>query len=593
MRFRSLHKWTNPKGCVGLLYFAQLMEELIFDYSNSTYKYSVMHSPALAIEAVTVLKEIEKGNIRPPNLNHICAELADNIDRDIVAINIITIDKSSYIGILKNPKSKPSEIKPIIELLAIQLARDPYLKKNIELLVQEIENQQDLMTIRRLARSFITALIAMGHSQTHIEKTTLEYFYLDNGNKINSPSDIRGYIDRIIQNERDYKYIFRVSKLFDEAKAACLKTKIEIEKTLPDEIAKLIPSKFSINSNLQSFAILENIKARDIYSGRDQAEKKLSLAATLLNLYHHKESPTWENDSIVYLEDLNSVFLIKNPSNVMQKCADNNRSSASSKLSAFLSEFWLEENSFIKFIRSTQLHALALKSNSEENQIINLWIALESLIPFESRNEDDSNIEHIINSLIPFHGFTYVRSLVNTLVKDLLHWDHKITRQALKKVAGKKFNEKMLRVLVLPEYKANLDKIRNNTKDFHLLKTRIDYLVSLLENPKKIINTLEHHRQRLEWQFRRIYRVRNIIVHTGATPPYTKHIIPHAHEYLDLVLNSLIKLATEPRRIYSVSQGFKYVELKYRAYIGNLNEANLTLNTDNIEKLVFDDINLY
>lgn len=322
-------------------------------------------------------------------------------------------------------------------------------------------------------------------------------------------------------------------------------------------------------------------------------ESKLNSISSILNLYHHKETPTWEYDSIVYLEDSQTIDLANNPSNVMQQCVDNNTVSASRKLNSFISSFRLEQDSFIKFLRSTQLHALALKSNSAENQIINLWIALESLVPFESRNENDTNIEHIINSLIPFHNFTYIRSLINNLVGDLLYWDNKITRQALKNVAGKKFNEKMLRILVLPEYRANLDRIRNNTKDFHLLKTRIDYLVNLLENPAKIIETLNNHRQRLEWQFRRIYRVRNIIVHSGTTPPYTKHIIPHAHEYLDLVLNSLIKLATEPRRILSVSQGFKYVELKYVAYMENLKTKGLVLNAENIERLVFDDINLH
>lgn len=269
MRYRSIHKWKKPTECVGLLYFAQLMEELIFDYTNSTYKYSVMHSGTLAQEALSVLKEINNGNIKTPNINHICAELADNINRDIVASRLISIDAVAYIGTLKNPKSKPNEIKPIVELLALQLSRDEYLTKNIELLIDEVEHRQDLITIRRLTRSFITTLIAIGYSQKHIEKTLLEYFYPKNNTFIDNPTAIRGFIQKVIQNEREYKYIFRVSRLFDEAKEACSKRDIEIVKTLPPPINDLVPKKFAINIRTQSYAIVDKVNARDIYRGRE------------------------------------------------------------------------------------------------------------------------------------------------------------------------------------------------------------------------------------------------------------------------------------------------------------------------------------
>lgn len=125
------------------------------------------------------------------------------------------------------------------------------------------------------------------------------------------------------------------------------------------------------------------------------------------------------------------------------------QSVASKRLQALISDFSLDEDSFSKFVRSAQLHALAVGSNADENQILNLWIALESLIPSETKADDVSNIEHIVASLIPFLNFGYLERLTNNLVKDLLKWNSNATRAAFKVVPGKKFTEKLARILAL------------------------------------------------------------------------------------------------------------------------------------------------
>ncbi|HDR1891185.1 TPA: hypothetical protein QB628_000001 [Pasteurella multocida] len=74
-----------------------------------------------------------------------------------------------------------------------------------------------------------------------------------------------------------------------------------------------------------------------------------------------------------------------------------------------------------------------------------------------------------------------------------------------------------------------------------------------------------NHSERIKWQIRRIYRARNIIVHTGNTPEYTYVLIEHIHNYLDILLSTLIKLSSL-KRISSVGQGFQYMTLIYNEY---------------------------
>ena len=103
-------------------------------------------------------------------------------------------------------------------------------------------------------------------------------------------------------------------------------------------------------------------------------------------------------------------------------------------------------------------------------------------------------------------------------------------------------------------------------KDFHLLNDRLKYFNELFLSKEKIANTIINHTERLQWQIRRIYRARNLIVHTGNTPSYTATLIEHIHSYLDIILETLIQLSSK-NKINSVGQGFQYIELMYNDYL--------------------------
>lgn len=85
MRFRNLRKWDNPAACQSLIYFAQIVDEMLFDFSLDTYKPSVMHTGLLCREAIQTVKEVELGNVKAPNIWHVTAELCVNFEKDPVA----------------------------------------------------------------------------------------------------------------------------------------------------------------------------------------------------------------------------------------------------------------------------------------------------------------------------------------------------------------------------------------------------------------------------------------------------------------------------------------------------------------------------
>lgn len=252
-------------------------------------------------------------------------------------------------------------------------------------------------------------------------------------------------------------------------------------------------------------------------------------------------------------------------------------------LNEFISKFSLEKDSFEKFTNAAQLHSLALNSGSEQNQLINLWIALESIIP---TNGSVSNIENVVSSTIPFLNMIYYKRLINKLIADIFYWCRKEGSVALNNINGNSLHIKFIKLLSLEENREALNRLKENTRDFHLLKDRIIFFENLFKSPKNIISGLNTHTDRLAQQIRRIYRARNLIVHTGNLPSYTSTLIENLHDYLDVIIGTLIELNISDKKIISISQGFKVMELKYGSFLRKIEDKNLIFNNNNID-LIF------
>ena len=110
---------------------------------------------------------------------------------------------------------------------------------------------------------------------------------------------------------------------------------------------------------------------------------------------------------------------------------------------------------------------------------------------------------------------------------------------------------------------------------------------SSLKTPTAVVKILESHTARVEWQIRRIYRARNSIVHTGRTPTYTPILIENIHDYLDVVMSTLVSLASGGVKIDTIEQGFKYIELNYEAYISSISEKGIEFCDDTIDEYMF------
>lgn len=580
MKFRSLYRFSNLQDNQNLIFFAQLLEEMLFDYTLDTYKPSILNVHSLIDEAFNVIHEVDKGNIMNPNIGHVLDELASCLDKDIIANNMLSISKKEINSILKNPKERENHavVKNTLGIIYSGLEKNKY-KENLEVKILEIINSKNVnyKEIRTISRSYITFLISNGYNSNYIRKEVIEFFWGDNKEKFESFSEINVLFEKFSFNKIDYQVFF----VADSIMSMCILPSDKEFSLLREYEDCNLPSKIKEISNFikkigkeEKFYSL-NINDVDPFSARERAERSVSELSNLINIFHHKKNISWRKQFIL-IDDKENTYIVNEKVKSMHKCIDLKEPKARIKLQHFLTSFRLQEDSFNKFINSVRLHSIAIHTNSHENQLLNLWVSLESLVPADTKNSDGCTIQHIIDSIIPFLNMSYLNSLLDKLVKDLIRWNDKKTKKILKNVNGGDLIIKLARLLSRDEYQECYDELIEESKEFYLLNDRLNYFKNILSSKEEVCNIMSNHTERLQWQIRRIYRARNLIVHTGNTPDYTPILIEHIHSYLDIILSNLIKLSSE-RKVTSVGQGFQYMKLLYSNYTSLIGMKNKKL----------------
>lgn len=585
MKFRSLRQWENLEELAGLAFFAQLLEELLFDYSLDTYKPSAMNSSSLCVEALDLITDIEDEVIDHANLSHVLGELILNLRKDEVVHSLVDFDLEHAHSTMLNKVAPLHEKKVIVELIHSQINLSKYKEKNEELLVDAVNNGREKNRIRSLTRSYVTTIITLGYSTQYLYASSMQTFHRD-GQKIGSPDDIRNFFDIAKGNTVEYVAIFKASQIFSEISESCKKFDIKISKSIDHYLEPHVQTKNFRAHGGEVYLVFDKVKALDVYSARESAERLLDRLSALTNIFHHKQVPTWSKVALLVNKESNISRVIPSSRNPMHMCNDKRTKDAADHLYRFIEDFTLgEAYSFQKYSRAVDLHALALKSDSPENQLLNLWVALETITP-SKLSGNKAKVNKIIDSTLPFLSLNYIHALTDRLLLDFKLWNREILGEAIDGVSGQTERERLIRILVLAKHDDRKRSLYRSLKDFHLLRNRAHYFSEVLSSTEKIVRVLENNWTRVDWQVRRIYRARNQIVHAGHTPLYINVLIKNIHDYLDVVLGSIANLASREDKINTIDQAYKYTQLLHVEYMNELKGGSVETTEENVHRVI-------
>lgn len=555
MKENRLKHWKKDDTLECLLFFALRCRELVFDYSLDSFKYPALNSTTICNEALNLIKEIEEENFTPKSIIPVLDELIYKLKNDLVVKHLIGDDIKYYTNF--GDYSNLKEIKIKIEILFNKLSSAnylQYLKKELKELVLENKEKRKIYD---LSTNYVSSLINVGFSQTYIYSSVNNVFF--SSAPVNDISSIESFFNCFELKPKKYKCIFKVSDLFDEITQSSSVFNIEITNELNKEILDLDKKNYLTSKNKnERFLVANNIIELDAVSAKNIAENRINKLSNLFVYFHHKIQPTWSKSSLI-IDNENNPILIKDRVSAMSKATDYKPKKAAIKLNELIRKLRLESTSFAKYDRVIDLHGIAVQNKVIENQLLQNWIAFETLLV---GYENSTKIDQVLKHLVPFLLVRYTNEQINELLKDINRFDQNFFRKQIKTISeGKNVLEKFTAILVLDKYKAVRIEFYKQLKYSPLIKFRMSEFHTIFSKIENIKTHVENHKIKVEWQIKRMYRTRNLIVHAGVVPSFTETLVENSHNYLDKLISTINYLCINMNSIRSIEQALKEVEI--------------------------------
>lgn len=585
MKFRNLYKWSLSESLEGLVFLAQRLDELLYEYTLDSYKPAALNAPFLCIEALEIIRDIENETIDEAHLVNILDELKWAISTDPIAKKVLDAPLDQYLLNTQEPLHKR---KLRMEVLSKTLGWHKYFSACCTFLKEAVVNKQK-KNIDLYAKTLISTLINLGISKTFLREKTHEFFYEGEEKSIISVDILDAFFDIISPRVHHFDVYFVVSNDVKIIENSIRPFSIEIIDTLPEDLRAFATANSFIAKENETLVLIDDIETFDAYTARKMAERRIDMLKDMLTIFSHKNDLRWRDNTLIVQCCTEQPTIVGRPRNSMEKSNDMHTQRASKRLNWMLSEmaFGYHSDSFEKFNRIVDLHGICVSNEIPENQLLNLWISIETLVPSQSGK---NKINNILSSLDPIIRATYVTRLINQALADLLYWNSTVTSQILRKVPDANHTKAAVRLLQLLALDSNFDlreDLYKQLKDFHLLRFRLYTLAEKLKNPDNVLDLINSHSKKVAWQLRRLYRTRNLLVHTGRTPSYLPTLIENGHDYLDLALNQIMERTCGEYKVTTIEQAFEIESLLEKNFTKSLKSIK-NFNDQNIRILYMD-----
>lgn len=131
-----------------LLFFAQTIDEMLFDYTLDSYKPLALNTRLLCIECLSTIEEV-KGDFMPKrNLASIIEELRWSLNRDLAARDLLGKKFEYYLRQLKPNEIKLKELETIINHLYGFFDDRKYLKQIEKILIKLVKENKEKKTLK-------------------------------------------------------------------------------------------------------------------------------------------------------------------------------------------------------------------------------------------------------------------------------------------------------------------------------------------------------------------------------------------------------------------------------------------------------------
>lgn len=527
MKYSTSKNCDNLSEMDGVLYFAQRLEEMLFNYTIDLFRMPLLNTHGLTNEYCTVAKKVKKQEIREYQKTIVFEEFVSSFKNDIVLKECW--GKNNIDRIIKSFGSSSDQEKyDTVAYLNATFDNAKYYSWCVETIKKYSKLPKEKKKIEAVLRCWISEILSMGYNTDYIYSELKKHFFSNNKITNNSVDDFLNIFDF---KARIYSVYFSVSEI-------ALKFKEILEKR--------IRLKFDDDGNFSNFkkdrnkviVFFEGIKAPCPNVAAEIAYTRLDLFFSFYKFVGNKRFFSIQNKAMIIEDGKSPIFVDahKFSYNIIDDIDFAKIGVTSDNLLTGLLINAKSEYSLLR--KSIELHNTALAVPDFKSGFLNLWASIEVLC--QPKNEGNK-FEYVLKNVVPILKKEYLKTIISNIIDCLKE-----------NLSDEKYNEiiglvseigcdskKIFYLLLLPKYKESRNRIYEILGEYPVLRSRIALLAEL-NTTKKLKEYIENYTQRITWHLYRMYRTRNSIIHSGEVPHTIKYLGEHLHSYVDTTLSEFI-----------------------------------------------------
>lgn len=593
MKFNDLKKWTLSDETIGLLLFVERSLELSYDGTPVPEKRIEPTVWEILDDCYKLVSLVESGvrkNARD-ELDYFLEKLVQCIKGDPIAKDMVYGVDNYTLNRLNTQSIE--ELRTLLNLLKGTFSAKKYWAK-LQLktlsLVMDKKNKREIL---ECADKCFYFLIRVGYVKSSIYYLLQKIFFYDlSDGVVKDSSYLNNYFDLFDLQAKVFDVYFKCSNATGDLEGGFDIFSISYVTDPQPKYGLKIERKFFKKEGV-NYILCSKVRALDYMHAVYLARDKLSKISNIFSFMHHKSKFWYSNDCLIYNNNKEHVKLLNLPSNIMSKTADVGIDYAKENLGIFLRGFRMSKHSFERFNQSIELHALALKTESLSAQLLNLWICIESLLV----TGKGSHVGEVENYLTHIICNDYLAAKLEDLDLYLLNWKKDFYESLLEKVDSldNERNIKLAKLLCFKEHEPILKEIGSELSlgtPSPLLLNKLWEASQLLRSVSHITEARKKIKEKIKFDIKRIYLMRNEIVHQGEVKA-RDNLVEVAHYYLDSILNTIVIKSYERRReIRDFLYEQKMIGEEYERVLTNVKDD--VVDESNFKRIIFSpDYNLY
>lgn len=571
MRQYNLSNWPKViKPLNGMLLFAQLWDEMLFDFALDSYKPYRFNTLGLCSELIYAYENYELGILNINSITPIIEELKDSISKDKILKKILGTKLHNLSGEFKQWNPHKPQKRVAFAASAIIKTTDSLLQVNlIKKLMELVSDPKQKAEVIDISERLLTELLRKGYSPNFIYHSVQNFFFRER--QIKNLNDLQIFLNDFDSIDKDYEVIFKVPSENELIARVAEDTFLKLEKKIdPKYKLKRFERSFFDKKEDEIFIVAPDIKAKDRYSARREAENRISLISTITVFLNHKIQIDLSKEVFVY-EGNPPVrsYIVNSPVKPTMKRPDipieNFDGSIYELIQPIISNV-TDKKTSERLGNALRTHAVGIDAKVTENQFANLWTSIETITRISpGRN----TIDTVIKRVLPILSLKYFLKLTHELRDDIRRCIPCVYEKIVKKYKQDESEMDFFIWLINTDESFSLRSELYSVCDKNpLLRYRIsDFHDKLLKSSQIALMLLKQNEQRVSWHLKRLYRARNTLIHAGFSHELIDLLVENAHDYFDHIFKEIVKRLTDEYHHGTFEKVFFEYSMDYQGYI--------------------------